>query len=193
MIAQTFRLVLSLTAIVLPTAAAQTVAKAPLPTLPGLQTGTAPWPREVEQLTARLEAIGLPAMPKEEFVQHIHQHLTITIRGRETPVPAMIGVNEFENYISPIHTHKTDGIIHIEAANKDAFTLGQFFDVWGVRLTAKCIGGYCTKGADSLKVLSNAAPVTGDPRGLVLQNNQQIEIVFGPKPRGPYPKSKPLK
>ena len=96
-------------------------------------------------------------------------------------VPASIGINQFEGYISPVHTHDTTGTIHIEAGNKDTFTLGQFFDVWGVRLTDKCIGGYCTRGADSMQVLSNGVPVRGNPRDLPLQNNEQIEITFGRK------------
>ncbi|MBI4502290.1 MAG: hypothetical protein HY700_14165, partial [Gemmatimonadetes bacterium] len=119
--------------------------------LPGLQTGAAPWTGGLDGLSERLEAIGLPAMPSEAFVQHIHQHLTITIRGATTTVPAMIGINQLARYISPIHTHDTTGTVHIEAATKDGFTLGQFFDVWGVRFTAQCIGGYCAKGGDVLK------------------------------------------
>jgi len=60
------------------------------------------------------------------------------------------------------------------------FTLGQFFDVWGVRFTKDCIGGYCTKGNDKLRVFSDGKPVTGDPTNLVLSSHQVIAVVFGP-------------
>ena len=153
--------------------------------LPGLQTTEAPWPRELAYLSERLKAIGLPAMPNESFVVHIHQVLKIAVRGKNVPVPAGIGIHELAGFISPIHTHDGNGQIHIEAPSPRPFTLGQFFDVWGVRFTANCIGGYCTSGRDSLKVLSNGAPVKGNPRSLVLADNQQIEIRFGNAPKGP--------
>ncbi|MSR06995.1 MAG: hypothetical protein EXR93_08025 [Gemmatimonadetes bacterium] len=35
--------------------------------LPGMQTGPAPWTEGHTGLTARLKAIGLPAMPAEAF------------------------------------------------------------------------------------------------------------------------------
>ena len=82
-------------------------------------------------------------------------------------------------YIAPIHTHKMDGIIHIEAATKDTFNLGQFFDVWGVRLNSQCVGGYCNKGTDSLQVMVNNQPFKGGPRSVPLQDHEEIQIVFG--------------
>ncbi len=149
----------------------------PSPPLPGLQTGPAPWTNGLDQLTQRLAVIGLPAMPKEEFVQHIHQHLTISVHGSAVTIPAGIGINQFERYISPIHTHDSSGTIHIESGTTDTFTLGQFFDVWGVRLTADCIGGYCRKAGEHLQVIADGAPVK-DPRALPLHDKQEIEIHF---------------
>jgi len=147
--------------------------------LAGLQSGATPWTRGLDGLTERLDAVGLPAMPAEAFVQHIHQHLTILIHGDSTTIPAMIGINEMARYIAPIHTHKTDGIIHIEAATKDTFNLGQFFDVWGVRLTSKCVGGYCTSGLDSLRVMVNNQQFRGGPRSVPLKDHEEIQITFG--------------
>jgi hypothetical protein len=49
----------------------------------------------------------------------------------------------FAVVFSPIHTHDTSGIVHIESPTVRPFTLGQFFDVWGVRFTSDCIGGDC--------------------------------------------------
>jgi hypothetical protein len=68
----------------------------------------------------------------------------------------------------------------VESDEVRDFTLGQFFDVWGVRFTKDCIGGYCAKGNDKLQVLSNGKPVTGDPRALLLSAHQEIAIVYGP-------------
>ncbi len=191
MLASMGRMLLGWLAIVLAAGVAQAGAQgapkpAAKPPLPGLQTGELPWPAELNHLNERLVAIGLPAMPNESFVLHIHQQLTITVRGQRVTVPSQIGIHELSGFISPIHTHNTTGTIHIEAPNTGPFTLGQFFDVWGLRLTARCIGGYCTAGPDSLKVLSNGVPVPGDPRALKLDDRQQIDITFGTPRRGPF-------
>ncbi len=147
--------------------------------LPGIQTTAAPWIRELVHLEERLHAIGLPALKSEGQALHTHQHLRITIRGRPTMVPARIGINEFAGFISPVHTHDTTGVVHIESPTTQPYTLGQFFDVWGVLLTAHCIGGYCDGGADSLRVLSNGVRVRGDPRRLELTEKQDIVVTYG--------------
>jgi hypothetical protein len=34
---------------------------------------------------------------------------------------------------SPLHTHDTSGIIHVESPTVRSFTLGEFVDLWGGR------------------------------------------------------------
>src|SRR5438132_7158269 len=116
--------------------------------LPGLQTGEAPWLAEIPNLLARLKAINLPALYEEGNVLHIHQHLDIFVNGKPVTVPADIGINYIAKFISPLHTHDAAGIIHVESDEVRDFTLGQFFDVWGVRFTKDCIGGYCAKDSN---------------------------------------------
>jgi hypothetical protein len=149
--------------------------------LPGLQTGEAPWEAEIPNLLARLKAINLPALHEEGNALHIHQHIDIFVDGKPVTVPKDIGINYDERFISPLHTHDRTGIIHVESDKVQDFTLGQFFDVWGVRLTTDCLGGYCAKGSEKLRVFSNGKPVTGDPRRLVLSAHQEIAIVYGPE------------
>ncbi len=148
-------------------------------TLPGMQLGDAPWQPELSHLAERLRAIGLPTLSSEGSAMHIHQHLDIFVDGHQVPVPAGIGINQAAGFISDIHTHDTSSIIHVESPTVQTFTLGQFFDIWGVRFTAECIGGYCASGDTSLKVYSNGALYSGDPRELPLQSHQEIAIVFG--------------
>jgi len=149
--------------------------------LPGLQTGEAPWEAEIPNLLARLKAINLPALHEEGNALHIHQHIDIFVDGKPVTVPKDIGINYDERFISPLHTHDRTGVIHVESDKVQDFTLGQFFDVWGVRLTKDCLGGYCAKGSEKLRVFSNGKPVTGDPRRLVLSAHQEIAIVYGPE------------
>lgn len=154
-------------------------------TLPGIQTGNAPWPAEIEHLAARLQADGLPALSAEGTVLHIHQHLDIFIDGTSTPVAPGFGISEAAGFISPIHVHDTTGILHVESPTVQDFTLGQAFDVWGVKFTADCIGGYCADATKSLKVYSNGNLVEGDPRKLVLASHQEIAIVYGTPEEAP--------
>jgi hypothetical protein len=148
-------------------------------TLPGLQESPAPWQPEFVHLKDRLAAINLPALSQEGTALHIHQHLDISINGNAVAVPAEIGIDPNGKFISPIHVHDTSGIIHVESPTIQDFTLGQFFDIWGLRFTANCIGSYCTDASSTLKVYANGSPVTGDPRNLVLASHQEIMIVFG--------------
>ncbi len=148
--------------------------------LPGIQTGPMPWPTEIDHLSQRLQAIGLPALAAEGTALHIHQHLDIIIDGTHAVVPAGIGINEAARFISPVHTHDDTGVIHVESNEIRDFTLGQFFDIWGVRFTKNCVGGYCSSGRNRLQIFSNGKRVTGDPRALVLKSHQEIALVYGP-------------
>ncbi|MDE2021819.1 MAG: hypothetical protein KGI71_02770 [Patescibacteria group bacterium] len=147
--------------------------------LPGIQTGMAPWTPEIAHLRARLAGIGLPALGSEGSALHIHQHLDLVIDGSPVAVPANIGINEAEGFISPIHTHDTSGIIHVESNTIQDFTLGQFFDIWGVRFERDSIGGYSTSATSTLRVYADGALVPGDPRALVLTAHQEIVVVYG--------------
>ena len=147
--------------------------------LSGIQTGNAPWPIELDHLRERLSAICLPALSEEGTVLHIHQHLDIFIEGKPISVPAGIGINEAGGFISPIHTHDDTAIIHVESPTMQTFTLGQFFDIWGVRFTDQCIGGYCSQGDKTLKVFVNGHLFNGDPRQIDLQQHQEIVVTYG--------------
>ena len=149
-------------------------------TLPGMQAGPAPWLPEIDNLLSRLNVIKLPALYEEGNALHIHQHLDILVNGKPVTVAAGIGINQVARFISPLHTHDLSGVIHVESDVVRDFTLGQFFDVWGVRFSRDCVGGYCAKGADALRVFVDGKPVSGDPRNLVLREHQEIAVVYGP-------------
>ena len=148
--------------------------------LPGMRTGPAPWLPDIEHLLPRLKAINLPALYEEGDALHIHQHLDILVNGKPITVAAGIGINPIARFISPLHTHDVSGVIHVESDVVRDYTLGQFFDVWGVRFSRDCVGGYCAKGADALRVFVDGKPVNGDPRNLVLREHQEIAVIYGP-------------
>jgi len=145
----------------------------------GIADGPMPWPAEFAHLKARLASIGLPALTAEGTALHIHQHLDMLVNGVAVPVPPGIGIDPNDAFIAPVHVHDTTGIIHVESPTVETFTLGQFFDIWGLKLTGDCIGGYCTGGQASLQVYVNGLLYQGNPRDLALAAHQEIFLFYG--------------
>jgi hypothetical protein len=172
-------------------------------TLPGIMRTSAPWNPEFQDLSARLKVLGLPIQSKEALVYHIHQELQIFINGKAQPVPVCIGIYapgtsscpdeqgtaQGNPFLTIIHTHDGSGIIHVESAVKKTYTLGDVFDVWGLYFTKSCIGTYCTKGDQTLRVFLNGKPYAGDPASLPLVQHELIVVTFGTQ--GQLPKKIP--
>lgn len=149
-------------------------------TLAGIQTSTTtPWPPETDNLKTRLATIGLPALSQEGTALHIHQHIDIYIHGTHVNIPAFIGINDTEGFISPIHTHDELNIIHVESPTIQKFTLGQFFDIWGLLFNDKCIGGYCTNSNSKLQIFINGKEAPSDYRNIELTAYEEIVITYG--------------
>jgi hypothetical protein len=149
--------------------------------LVGLQTGPAPWNPGLDTLPDRLDAVGVNDLTAEGEVLHIHQHLDIFVNGKRMPVPANIGIYDNE-FLTELHTHDPSGIMHLESPVAEHFTLGQFFGVWGVRLNADCVGGYCRQ-VTPWTVYVNGQPYSGDPARLDLKSHQEIAFVIGTPPK----------
>lgn len=155
--------------------------------LPGLQLGGPPWQPETTNLRARLALIGLPALTAGAEALHTHQHLDLFVDGKQVPIPADIGIDAAQGFLAPLHTHDTSGIIHVESPVVRTYTLGEFFDVWGLRLTADCVGGVCTGAGRIMWVWVNAVAYSGDPRNIVLEAHQEIVIAVGSQSEMPNP------
>jgi hypothetical protein len=154
----------------------------PQPTnLVGLQRGPAPWNQGLDTLPDRLDPVGVHDLTTEGQVLHIHQHLDIFVNGKPMPVPENIGIYA-DQFLTELHTHDPSGILHVESPTLQNYTLGQFFGVWGVRLNADCVGGYCRQ-VTPWTVYVNGQPYTGDPARLVLKPHQEIAFVIGTPPR----------
>jgi len=96
-------------------------------------------------------------------VYHWHSQLTIFSGSAKIVIPANIGLSVF--CIEPVHTHATDGVIHIESDVNRLYSIGDFFGVWG-----KPFGS-------PTQMLVNGSPVT--PSATVTLNDQQtIELHY---------------
>jgi hypothetical protein len=126
-----------------------------------------PWPRPAN-VAERVRAAGLQLLPSERIDYHIHSLLKVYYQGAEVSVPADIGIAPGEG-ISPLHTHDTTGVIHVESPQKADFTVGQLFAEWGVPLT----------GA---RVWVDGQPVSGAPESVVFVDQKVVVVSFGPPP-----------
>lgn len=150
--------------------------------LPGLQTTSAPWAPEYNNLAARLQAMNLPT--ESDAAYHIHAHLAVYVNGKSVPVPNGVGADPQGQFLAPLHTHDATGVIHMESSQTYPFTLGQFFDVWGVKFTTSQLGGYTAGNGNVLQVYVNGKPVTNGPSHVM---NPHDVIVVGYGKPGSFP------
>lgn len=136
------------------------------------------WPAPADA-TAQATAAGLPMLGQEGQVLHIHSHLDVFVDGKPVTVPAEIGIDLVKQQISPLHTHDTSGVVHIESPVKKDFTLGEFMTEWNVPISKGALGPLKTCGGKELHVYVNGKEQSGDPAALKLGAHEEIAVVYG--------------
>ncbi|MEU4678957.1 hypothetical protein [Micromonospora sp. NPDC023737] len=142
------------------------------------RTDQPPWPTP-DDATNRVEAAGLPMLGTEGTIEHIHAHLDVIVDGKPVTVPAQIGIDEASGQISPLHTHDTTGVLHVESPVKADFSLGQFFTEWQVALSENQVGGLTAGDGKVLRAYVNGKAYSGNPAGIVLHAHDEIALVYG--------------
>lgn len=137
------------------------------------------WPAPADA-SVQAKAAGLPMLGQEGQVLHIHSHLDVFVNGTRVTVPADIGIDIPRQQISPLHTHDTSGVVHIESPVKKDFTLGEFMTEWNVPITKDSLGTLKTGGGKELHVYVNGKQQSGDPAALTLHAHDEIAVVYGP-------------
>lgn len=117
------------------------------------------------------------------LLMHDHVSLNVTIDGTPIIVPTHIGMNQtgifadpllyadhsLDKYgmegMSPLHTHDSSGIIHVESNKIRYYTLGEFLDIWK---------GLNTDGKNVIATV-DGSPVS-EFRGIVLNNGSKIVL-----------------
>ena len=131
---------------------------------------------------------GIQCAPLEQLAYHIHAHLQVYDHGQPRTLPAGIGL------IQPVaeqtangpfygathcyywlHTHATDGIIHIESPTARVYTLGNFFNEWRQPLSGTQVAG--VKG--KVTAFVNGKPWTKDPGAIPLLPHASIQLNVG--------------
>ena len=116
---------------------------------------------------------------------HIHAELMLYQYGQQVAIPKAIGIM---NPTPPqsgvvyggscfyhIHTHDASGIIHVEAPSQSSYTVGQFFNIWGMPLDASRVATF----NGPVTVFVNGAQYGGDPRGIIFSEREVIALEVG--------------
>ncbi|MFQ5940841.1 MAG: hypothetical protein ACE5KA_03990, partial [Nitrososphaerales archaeon] len=127
----------------------------------------------------------------EPMVIHIHAAVRILIYGEPVIIPKHIGIDpslynshDLDQYgikepkTYPLHTHDTSGVIHIESSELRTFTLGQFFDVWGVPFDQNCVMDKCNTSMDKVRMYVDGNE-TFEFREHIFKDRDEITIEFG--------------
>ena len=91
---------------------------------------------------------GIKCAPVEQLAYHIPAHLAVYDDGRLYALPGGVGIpgsHAAPTQYGPVavggrcyywlHTHTSDGVIHIESPTRSIYSLGNFFDEWHQPLT----------------------------------------------------------
>jgi hypothetical protein len=116
----------------------------------------------------------------EVTTYHEHAHLTMINRGHPIALPAGIGIRDAHRCVYWLHTHASNGIIHIEAPRTFVPTLGTFFDVWGQPLSRRQIWNLTVGAGESMQVYVGRQIYKGDPRLIPLRPYTDMTIEIGP-------------
>lgn len=136
---------------------------------------------------------GIHCDMTEQLVFHIHAHLDIFVDGAQKLLAPGIGIGPplvFQDgfvvsgsCFSWLHTHDETGVIHIESPVQRVYTLGDFFDIWGLPLSASEVGPAHGK----VSAFLNGKPFKGDPRAIPLDAHNVIQLDVGTPVVAPQP------
>jgi len=131
---------------------------------------------------------GIRCAPIEQLAYHIHAHLQVYVDGEPRQLPPAIGLigpvaeqtpeGPFygaEHCYYWLHTHASDGIIHIESPTPRIYTLGNFFDEWRQPLSSHQVGPAMGK----VTAFINGKPWTEDPASIPLDKHFVIQLDVG--------------
>lgn len=131
---------------------------------------------------------GIQCAPVEQLAYHIHAHLAVYKDGQLYSLPGGIGipgsqvVQTSEGPVAAgghcfywLHTHTSDGIIHIESPTQRIYTLGEFFNEWHQPLSADQVGNVHGK----ITAFVNGNLWTKDLRSIPLVPHAVIQFNIG--------------
>jgi len=159
----------------------------------GIPLETGPELASASSTTKGATVDGVECAPIEQLAYHIHAHLQVYVNGQPRTLPAAIGLigpiyenTQYGRFYGAqkcyywLHTHASDGVIHIESPTKRVYTLGNFFDEWRQALGPTQVAS--AKG--KVTAYFNGKPWTQNPRTIPLLPHASIDLDVG-KPTVP--------
>jgi hypothetical protein len=176
------------------TQSSTTAAPAPGPEGIPLEQGAPLAPATTTSPGAKIDGV-IECAPLEQLAYHIHIHLQVYVAGGSRALPAGIGLLQpviaQQTPDGPfygathcyywLHTHASDGIIHVESPTPRIYTLGNFFDEWRQPLSPTQVASASGK----VTAFVNGKRWTKSPRDIPLQPHFQIQLDVG-TPVVPY-------
>jgi hypothetical protein len=140
----------------------------------------------------------IPCDQLEHTQVHYHAHLQILAGGNIVPISTSVGRTVSCYYWLHMHSNE-QGIIHVEAPSDRAFTLADFFWVWGAwsgqrqLLDSNHVSTLTLSSAQTLVVYVDADDgsgphvYNGDPQKIVLRDHEMITLEITPPVVSPPP------
>jgi hypothetical protein len=131
---------------------------------------------------------GIQCSSREQLAYHIHARLQVYVSGQPRSLPGGIGLLKPVVQTSAygpvygaqqcyywLHTHASDGVVHIESPTRRIYTLGEFFDEWGQPLDRSEVAG----ARGPVTVFFNGQRVNVNPRAVPLLPRAVIQLDVG--------------
>jgi len=173
--------VIAFAAVVVGFGAWATISKAPTPVPEPVNTGPID---------------NIPCVATAATGESFRAHLDLWVSGRQMLVPANTGILNTGNgtcqyYLtSPANSAgASDNLIQVSAPAGQSFTLGQFFAIWGVPLSATDLIGHQAYADYSVRAYVDGRAYTGNPADIPITPRAEIVLEYGPPWHTPIPAS----
>jgi hypothetical protein len=131
---------------------------------------------------------GIQCAPTEQLAYHIHAHLAVFRSGAAYSLPSGVGIPGSSVVQTPggpvatggqciywLHTHTSDGVIHVESPTRRIYSLGTFFDEWRQPLSSDQVAGLHGK----IVAFVNGKQWKRSPRAIPLLPHEDIQLNIG--------------
>ena len=134
--------------------------------------------------------LALTCLDHSGLTRHDHMHLSIQINGKSVTIPENTGIdtetcNEDGARMHVVHTHTSDGKLHLEMQTNETVELGVFFDIWGQHFDETGIFDYRVNETHAMTMSvrdadGNISDVDTYDH-FILLDGQDILINYGPR------------
>jgi hypothetical protein len=131
---------------------------------------------------------GIQCQGLRQLAYTTYVHLQVYVQGHARAIPGGIGlvdptaaatnrglVFSHQTCYYWLHTRAADGLVQVESPTDRAYTLGDFFKVWGQPLSQDRVAG--SKG--KVTAIVDGKRWTGNPQLIRLREHESIELAVG--------------